>query len=171
MKLPFLRKPATGEEPLVVAMTGVRLGDAVLFAGRSPALALPLAARTGLSGRCLVVGPPDVTGRIQASATREGLLVETADEPPADGAYELAVLEAAGDWRSIAGSCHDAVRSGGRVIVVAGSPREGLVARLTRGRVDAPAAEAIVRALSESGWHRAREIGEREGLKFVEAFR
>ena len=57
MRLPFLRKAATGDEPLVVSMTGARLGDTVVFAGQSASLVLPLAARTGLSGRCLVVGP------------------------------------------------------------------------------------------------------------------
>ena len=59
MRLPFLRKAASSDEPLVVSMSGARLGDTVVFAGQSASLALPLAARTGLSGRCLVVGSPD----------------------------------------------------------------------------------------------------------------
>ena len=171
MKLPFLRKATTGEEPLVVAMTGARLGEAVLFAGQSPALALPLAARTGLSGRCLIVGVPEVTGRLAAAATREGLLVETAALPPGDATFDLAVIEATGDWSRAAAACRSAVRAGGRVIVVAGSAREGLVARLTRSPKESPAADAIVRSLTDAGWQRARLIGERDGLTFVEAFR
>ena len=82
MRLPFLRKSATGDEPLVVSMTGVRLGDSVVFSGRSIALVLPLAARAGLSGRCLIVGSPDATAALETTATREGLLVETADRFP-----------------------------------------------------------------------------------------
>lgn len=171
MKLPFLRKATTGEEPLVVAMTGARLGDAVLFAGQSHALALPLAARAGLSGRCLIVGPPEVTSRVEAAATREGLLVETTALPPGDGTFDLAVVEATGDWRAAAAACRNAVRAGGRVIVVAGSAREGLVARLRRSREEAPGADMIVRSLTEAGWQRARSIGERDRLTFVEAFR
>ena len=38
MPLPFLRKARTGGEPLVVSMTGARLGDAVLFVGKTAEL-------------------------------------------------------------------------------------------------------------------------------------
>lgn len=85
MRLPFLLKAATGGEPLIVAMTGVRLGDSVIFAGRSARWAVALASRTGLSGRCLVLGSSDVTGAIEAAASREGVLVETANTAPASG--------------------------------------------------------------------------------------
>jgi hypothetical protein len=171
MKLPFLRKATTGDEPLVLAMTGARLGEAVLFAGQSPGLALPLAARTGLSGRCLVVGPPDVTGRIEAAATREGLLVETSGQWPGDGTFDLAVVEATGDWTAAASSCRSAVRGGGRAIVVAGVAHWGLLSRFMRSGGEVVEADAVVRALTAAGWQRARAIGEREGLVFVEGFR
>jgi len=169
MRLPFLRKGTISDEPLVVAMTGARLGDTVVFAGQSASLVLPLAARTGLSGRCLVVGPPGATAALEASATREGLLVEVADSFPTDRASELAVVEAVGEWATATAGLRDAVRGGGRIVVVAGSPRKGLLARLS-ARPPEVAPDAIVRTLSAQAWQRARSVGERDGLVFVEAF-
>jgi len=169
MRLPFLRKALTGDVPLVVSMSGARLGDAVLFAGRSASLALPLAARTGLSGRCLVVGQPQSTARLEAAAEREGLLIETAERFPADRAFELAVVEVTAEWATAAAGARVAVRDGGRIIVVAGSPREGLLAWLG-ARPSELSAEAIIETLSSQGWQRTRPIGARDGLLFVEAF-
>lgn len=169
MRLPFLRKVVARDEPLVVSMSGVRLGDSVAFAGPSAALALPLAARTGLSGRCLIVGAPEITSVLDATATREGLLVEVAAHFPTDRSLELVVVEAVGDWASAAAGARDAVRGGGRLVVVSGSVPQGLLARLRRGTPAIPP-EAIVQTLSGQGWQRARAIGGRDGLLFVEAF-
>jgi hypothetical protein len=169
MRLPFLRKATTGDAPLVVSMSGVRLGDTVLFAGRSASLALPLAARTGLSGRCLVVGQAATTAPLEAAATREGLLIETAEQFPADRSFELAVVEAIAEWAAAAAGARDAVRRGGRIIVVAGSLRQGLLARLSAGRSEI-SPDPIIETLSTQGWQRARPIGARDGLLFVEAF-
>ena len=169
MRLPFLRKASTGDEPLVVSMTGARLGDSVVFAGQAAALVLPLAARTGLSGRCLIVGPPDATAALEATATREGLLVETADRFPDDRSFELAVVEAAGDWPAATGGVRNAVRSGGRVVVVSGGRQTGLLSRFTATQPSV-AAELIVRTLEGQGWQRTRSIGGRDGMSFVEAF-
>ena len=169
MRLPFLRRAFTGDVPLVVSMSGARLGDAVLFAGRSASLVLPLAARTGLSGRCLVVGQPGSTAVLEAAATREGLLIETAERFPADRAFELAVVEATAEWAAAAAEARMAVRDGGRIIVVAGSPREGLLARLS-ARPSEVSHDPILETLSRQGWRRPRQIGARDGLVFVEAF-
>jgi hypothetical protein len=168
-KLPFLRSPQHDEEPLVVAMTGARLGDSVLFAGRSLDLVLPLAARTGLSGRLVALAGPAEGARLEGAASRQGLLLEVAPEPPAGAAFDLAVLEAEGDWARIASRVRGAVRSGGRVIVVAGRHRTGL-SGLFGGGDDGPPAQEIVATLERAGWQRARPVGEREGLRFAEAF-
>ena len=169
MRLPFLRKAASSDEPLVVSMSGARLGDTVVFAGQSASLVLPLAARTGLSGRCLVVGSPDCTTALEAAATRDGLLVETADRHPADRTFELAVVEAVGEWAASAAAARDAVRGGGRIIVVTGAPSRGLLARLRARPAQVPV-DAIVETLTRQGWLRTRAIGGRDGLQFVEAF-
>ena len=170
MRLPFLRKAATGDEPLVVSMSGARLGDTVVFAGQSASLVLPLAARTGLSGRCLVVGFPEATAALEATATREGLLVETADRFPADRSFELAVVEAVGEW---------VVR--GRRRARCRPRRRPDHRRRRRRRARAAVRDsapdlrrslpsAIVETLARQGWQRPRAIGGRDGLLFVEAF-
>lgn len=168
MRLPFL-KPAASSEPLILAMSGIRLGDAVIFAGRSAAHLLPLAGRTGLSGRSVIVGPPEVTEPLEAAATREGVLVETLPVAPADHSFDLAVVEAVGDWTAAATNLKAAVRAGGRVLVVAGEPRGGLLARLSPRPSPVPGGD-IVETLTREGWARARVIGERDGLLYVEAF-
>ena len=169
MRLPFLKKGVTGSEPLVVSMTGARLGDPVAFWGASPALALPLAARVGLSGRALVVGP--AAQSIETAATREGILVETAEGFPTDGSFDLAVVEATNGWVAAASAALPSVRSGGRVIVVTGVLKTGLRALLSSAPASAESADTVVATLTRVGWHRARAIGGRDGLTFVEASR
>lgn len=170
MRLPFLRRSGTSGEPLIVAMTGVRLGEAVIFAGRSAGWAVPLAARTGLSGRCLVLGSADVTGAIEAAASREGVLVETAAAAPGERAFDLAVIELGEGWEGVAEDVLNAVRPGGRLIAVSGAPRTGLLSRLGGGQPRQVADAEIVARLTQLGWQRARPIGERDGASFVEAF-
>ena len=114
MRLPFLKKAATASEPLVVSMTGARLGDPVAFWGSTPALVLPLAARVGLSGRALAVGPS--ARFIESAAVKEGVLVEVADDFPADGSFDLAVVETTAGWEQAAAAATQAVRPGGRVV-------------------------------------------------------
>ncbi len=170
MRLPFLRKAATGDEPLVVSMTGARLGDAVVFAGQSAALVLPLAARTGLSGRCLVVGPPESTAALEATATREGLLVEVADRFP----DRSLVRAGRGRSRRRLGDSH---RRRARLPSAAAAGSSSSPGRRARGCWRALSArpaevrpETIVETLTSQGWQRARPVGERDGLLFVEAF-
>ena len=152
-------------------MTGLRMGETVVFGGRSASLMLPLAARTGLSGRCLVFGPLETITALDAAATRAGLLVETAEAPPADATFDLAVVEAGGPWAPAAAACLPAVRHGGRIVIASGPPRTGLLGRLG-GQPPGPEVEAaIVSALTGQGWLRARGIGTRGGVLFVEAFR
>jgi hypothetical protein len=169
MRLPFLKKAATASEPLVVSMTGARLGDPVAFWGSNPALAVPLAARVGLSGRALAVGPS--ARSIESAAMKEGVLVEAADGFPADGSFDLAVVETTSGWEQAADAAKQAVRPGGRVVVVSGAPMSGLRALFGSAAESSSSADAIVSALTRAGWQRARAIGAREGMTFVEAFR
>ncbi len=170
MKLPFLRTPQHQDEPTVVAMTGVRLGDKIHFWGALPALLLPLAARSGMSGQVTVISP-DAAGLLSA-AEREGLLVESASAPGPDAGYDLAVVHADGAWTSALGPLLTASRPGGRLIVIAGDPPAGLLGRL-RGPVSpaSPTDADVIAAASAAGWKRLRAIGERDGLRFIEGVR
>lgn len=169
MKLGFLRTPAREESPLVVSMTGVRLGDRAIFAGSSAELLVPLAARTGLSGQLLALGPH--AADLKTSAEREGHLVEASEVPPADGTYDVAIVEASGDWIPLVGSLLHAVRSGGRIVVVIGARAQGAFAFLKPAGQSGPEVATVVQSLEEAGWQRARGIGGRDGLEFVEAVR
>ncbi len=167
MRLPFLMRKDEREEPLVVSMTGARLGEKILYAGSTPALFMPLAARVGLSGQTTLVASN--ADDLRRAAERDGLLVDALDAPPPVGDYDLAVLEARGPWIDELSRLRAAVRPGGRIIVIAGQPR-GLLARLRPPLEPPPPDDAIVLALEREGWARARGIGGQDGIRFVEAF-
>jgi hypothetical protein len=166
IRLPFLLRKPAHQEPIMVSMTGTRLGEKVIFAGDTASLLLPLAARVGLSGQLTVVAAGSAA--LKAVAENEGILVDT--EPPHDGSYDLAVVEIRSGWDNELIRLRSAVRSGGRIIIVGGDSRKGFLARLRASRDSGPDVPSIVTALSAAGWRRAREIGEHEGLRFVEAF-
>jgi hypothetical protein len=167
MKLPFLRKPER-EEPLVVSMTGARLGDRLLYVGEMPGLFEPLAARVGLSGQTTVVAAD--AEALKAGAERDGFLIDGTTSIPADGSYDLAIVEARGDWATAVAQAAAAVRRGGRLIVIAGEPRSWL-GRLRAPAEPLPSDEEIVRILERGGWSSARAIGAQGDLRFVESLR
>jgi hypothetical protein len=167
MKLPFLRKTER-EEPLVVSMTGVRLGDRLLYVGGIIALLEPLAARVGLSGQMTVVHPDAAS--LKAAAERDGVLIDAATSVPTEISYDLAIVEARADWPDAARRIHGAVRIGGRLIVITGEPRTWL-GRLRGPSGPAPADDEIVRVLEAAGWTSARAVGGRDDLRFVESFK
>ncbi len=169
MKLPFLRTPQHDEEPLVVAMTGARLGDSVVFAGRSPSLVLPLASRTGLSGRVVVLADGTDAAPLEHAAAKHGVLLEVAAAPPQGAGFDLAVVETVDGWREAAAQLRPSVRPGGRIVVIAGQQASGL-SRWFRAADAGPQDTDVVAALERAGWQRVRPIGERDGLRFVEAF-
>ena len=93
---------------------GRRLGDKVHFWGALPALLLPLAARSGLSGQVPAISA-ERRGPVSA-AEREGLLVDSAGAPLPDAGYDLAVVEASGAWTSTLAPLLAATRAGGRIV-------------------------------------------------------
>jgi hypothetical protein len=145
----------------------VRLGDKVLFSGSDPGLLLPLASKVGLSGQTLVISAQAEALRIRAE--REGVLVETAGTAPANGAFDLAVVQAEGTWTEGLAGLVGAVRRGGRIVVVVGRQARGLLSRFTSD--EQHEAAPILMELVSAGWTRGRHIGQRDGLCFVEAVR
>jgi hypothetical protein len=167
MKLPFLRK-VDREDPLVVAMTGVRLGDRLLYIGATADLVEPLAARVGLSGQITVVAADAET--VRATAEGNGLLVDATTTVPDQGDYNLAIVEARGAWSDSLRGLLALVRAGGRLIVIAGESR-GWLGRLRGPAEPAPPDSEIVRLIEAAGWTAARGIGGRGDLRFVESFK
>ena len=153
MKLPFLRKPER-EEPLVVSMTGVRLGDRLLFVGSTITFFRPLAARVGLSGQTTVVAPDARCA--EERAERDGLLIDAVDRNPRDGSYDLAIVEARGGWADAA-----AERRSRRFAWAGGSSLSPVSHAVGSSRLRGPGETApsdaeIVQHLVAAGWTSAR---------------
>jgi hypothetical protein len=169
-RFPFGLSKSGDREPLVVAMTAARLGDRVIFAGRSAALALPLGAKVGLSGHLLLVGDAAATSALETLGTTEGILLERMGETATLASYDLVVVEVTGGWRAHLLTLRAAVRPGGRLVAVLGEPRSGWLARL-RAAAPSDTNEAdVLETVAKAGWRRARVLGSRDGQTFIEAF-
>ena len=176
-----LRKTAP-TEPLVVTMTGLRVGDRVLIAGADDHKTLSLlAVKPGLSGRVCLVDEEDArTARGAASAEGEGALVEPFTAPltmlPFDPeSFDVVVMnhvmsrldrerrvQAFGEARRV-------LRPAGRCVVIDAGRRGGLGGLLGGGgRVDPAGVEEAMRAAAFSG---GRLLAERDGLIFLEGAR
>ena len=175
--------------PLVVGMTGVKLGDRVLQIGCSNGGPLAaIAAKVGLSGRALALVPDQPSmARAQKAAANLGVLVEVeldagARLPVDDASFDLVIVDDAGGAFSTKGeddrvsTIREAlrvVRPGGRAMIIGATPPQGLSAILSRG----PATPSIAlsgeatKALETAGFRGARTLAEREGLVFVEGIR
>jgi SAM-dependent methyltransferase len=179
--LPFFRKQPP-QDPTIVAMTGVRLGQRVLIvAEHEPSIAQHLGARVGLTGRILALGA-DAAGaaRLESHAQRQGVLIDTGVTmlplPAENGSFDAALVddrrEREAGLRTDA-LLHDVLRilrPGGRVIVLrrgTGRWTAGLFGR----QPDPPDVSPVTQALSAAGFHNPRFVGQREGMAFVEAYK
>lgn len=184
----IFRKGA-GPYALSEAMTGVRLGERLLYIGAGdPRLFAALAAKAGLTGRARAVVESDASSeRIKEAAARAGVLVEIAiaegDGLPAEGdAFDVVVLDAIGgvvlrapaaERARLAAEALRALRPRGRAIVVEREPR-GILAKF-RGRpegLDGFAAEGgALHLLREAGFEPVRVLAERDGERFTEGWK
>jgi ubiquinone/menaquinone biosynthesis C-methylase UbiE len=175
--------------PLVVGMTGVKLGDRVLQIGCSNGGPLAaIAAKVGLSGRALAIVPDQASmARAQKAAANLGVLVEVELSssprlPVDDAALDLVIVDDASgafsarrpeERAAIIREAARVVRPGGRAMIIGATPLQGISALLSRG----PAAPSIAMsgeaasALQAAGFRGARTLAEREGLVFVEGIR
>src|SRR5438552_3013633 len=127
---------------LVVAMTGVKMGDRLLQVGCGSGSRLgAIAAKVGLSGRAVAIVPDeDSAARARAGAKDAGVLVDVVVAPPtalpADaGPFDVVVVD---DTLGLLGTrraeervaavreVHRVLRVGGRVVVIGTAPRSGL---------------------------------------------
>jgi len=175
--------------PLVVGMTGVKLGDRVLQIGCSNGGPLAaIAAKVGLSGRALAVVADEASMlRAQKAAASLGVLVEVEQSanprlPVDDEAFDLVVVDDAGgsfsamradDRASTLREAARAVRPGGRAMIIGATPPQGLSALLSRGSTVPSIALSgeAASALEAAGFRGSRTLAEREGLVFVEGIR
>jgi ubiquinone/menaquinone biosynthesis C-methylase UbiE len=175
---------------LAVAMTGIRMGERMLWIGaREPAMFGAVAARmgpVGVSGRvAAIVDDEEGARQLSRAAARAGILAEieigAAEHLSFEAAsFDLAVL--AGPVGLVEGLPPDAqkavfsevwrvLRPGGRLVVIErfGSPRFfGLIPAADRRNVNGARTES---ALQAAGFRPVRTLARREGLLFVEGLR
>src|SRR4051794_39443022 len=94
----IFRRSDTPEIPLVVSVTGVRLGQRVLVvAGRDRKIVHDLAARVGLTGRTFVLATEGDAEQLRAAAEAAGVLVDVAPLavplPVAGETFDIAVID------------------------------------------------------------------------------
>lgn len=165
-------------DPLVVAMTGIKLGDRVLIMGGSDTKTVALLAlKPGLSGRvCVLDEDGAVATRAGESATREGALIEAETAPFTmlpynDAVFDVVVLnhmlERLTEPRR-SGALAEArrvLRDGGRCVAIGRAARGGLGSLLGGSRVPSTDVE---RDFAQANFRAVRTLAEREGLSFVE---
>lgn len=178
-----------GPFPLVVGMTGVKLGDRVLQIGCADGRRLAaIAAKVGLSGRVLAIVPDaTVVANVDKASARAGVLVEVqvaplTHLPAADGSFELVIVDDVdGSFGAMRAEdrdqvIHDAarvVRPGGRAMVIGAAPRQGIAALLSRGPAgpSLAASGGATEALEAAGFRGVRTLAERDGLVFIEGIK
>lgn len=174
--------------PLVVGMSGVKLGDRVVQIGCAHGgYIAAIAMKAGLSGRVVVAGDPRAVARAEKGGAALGVLVETvtiteAALPFEENSFDLGIVDDTGGGFGALGAddrvafvreLARVVRPGGRAMVIGTVPRQGLAALLSRGQSGpsyAASGQATV-ALEADGFRGVRTLAEREGLIFVEGIK
>ncbi len=186
----FLRKTASGRDPLPITMSGVRMGERVLQIGIDDAsLAGTLAAKVGLSGHAAMAVPDAATAqKAQAAAVEAATLMDVQVTPLdvlpyPEHAFDLVVVNSMSGLLTamspaVRGAalreCQRVLRPGGRVITIESGQRSGLAALLRPGpKPDAAyaAAGGTVAALEAAGFRPVRLLADREGYLFTEGLR
>jgi ubiquinone/menaquinone biosynthesis C-methylase UbiE len=173
-----LRKTTPGE-PLIVSMTGLRLGERVLFVGcKHPKVIAQLAVRPGLSGRvCLVDENGERASQAGAAALAEGGLVEVETAPVTSlpyptGTFDVVVvnhlLNDLDEGRQLMAlrEATRVLRAGGRSIAIERGRKPGLAGVFAA----APSltADQILTAMTSAELRGVRLLAERDGLMFLE---
>jgi ubiquinone/menaquinone biosynthesis C-methylase UbiE len=176
-------------DPLVVSMTGVKMGDRFAQIGCAHAARLgAVAVKVGLSGRAVAIVPDETSAaRARKGAAGAGALVDVEIAPPTrlpldDGSMDVIVIDdtagllgfmRAEDRVQSVREVRRVLRPGGRVLVIGTAPRGGFGALLSRAQSGPPftASGDANRALEADGFVSVRTLAEREGLVFVEGIK
>ena len=185
---PFVRR--RDSPTLLVSMTGVKLGDRVVFIGCANGVRLAaIAAKVGLSGRAVVIAPDEQSAaRARKGAEWVGVLLEVEVASPTkapleDGTFDLAVVDDTGGLFGglPSGERSQAVREvarllrpGGRIMFVGAGTPTGLASVMSRSRSTPPSlalSGEANRALEANGFGVVRTLADREGQVFVEGIK
>jgi ubiquinone/menaquinone biosynthesis C-methylase UbiE len=176
-----LRKTEPGE-PLVLAMTAVRMGDRLLVIGCSePKVVAQLATRPGLTGRaCAVDAAAEHVAKAAEAAQNEGALLEAETAPVsalpfAAADFDVVVISHAlpqlpeSDRAACLAEAARVLRAGGRCLVIQPGRRSGLASLF--GGATAMTTDEVHRVMEGAGFRAVQTLAERQGLAFVEGAR
>lgn len=188
--MPFFRR--SGEKHyLAIAMTGVKMGDRLLYIGcTDPSLLAAIGSKVGFSGRaCAVVQSEADAVRARRGAERGGILLELetsgdfAPFPFDDESFDLIVLDSQAGlisnmrpeqrvgWLQQA---HRVLRPRGRIVLMERGTRAGLGALIRSGPPIDPhyqSSGGAITALKAEGFQAVRQLAERDGMSFFEGVR
>jgi hypothetical protein len=176
--MPIFRK-GVPQDPLVVSMTGVRLGHRVILApSKHDDVVLAIAAKVGLTGH-VAIATPDERRRtaLAARALDAGLLVDTdtgMDPAPGETPFDLAIVDGRGSDAvvdpALLVSLHRRLRHGGRLVLLQSAAGSGGMGALFGGGMP-PDTTAQTAALLAAGFRTARLLATRQRIAFVEALK
>jgi protein-L-isoaspartate O-methyltransferase len=182
-------REGSGPYALTEAMTGVRLGERLVYLGAGdPAMFAALAAKVGVTGRArALVESENASESIKRAAARAGVLVEVAvvDFPGLaldEATFDVAVVDATAGvvltWdqphrSAVSAALLRALRPRGRAIVVE-REKAGLMAAFTRrteGRTAFRAGDGATMFLEAGGFQPVRLLADLRGERFTEGWK
>ena len=186
----FLRTPARTRDPLIITMSGVRMGERVLQIGvNDPRLAGVVAAKVGLSGQAAIAVPDERSAeRARHGAVEAGVLLDVHVTPLHTLPFEAEAFDAiivngvdglmaalnADSRERFLRECFRVLRQGGRIIAIEAGRRGGLTA-LLRPRQTADrtyeGGGGTSGAFVAAGFKAVRILTEREGCRFTEGLK
>jgi ubiquinone/menaquinone biosynthesis C-methylase UbiE len=183
---PFVRR--RDSHTLLVSMTGVKMGDRVVFIGCANGARLAaVAAKVGLSGSAVVIAPDESSAaRAGKGAENAGVLLDVqvaslSRTPLEDAAFDLAVVDDTGglfgtmssDERTRAvREVARVLRPGGRIVFVGTGSATGIPRLLARQPAPSLASTGEAnRTLETNGFGIVRTLAEREGQVFIEGIK
>jgi SAM-dependent methyltransferase len=177
-----LFRNARPQEPLIVSITGVRMGHRIVgVIGTHPGPFLDMAAKVGITGGAYAL-TTDAEGvsRVQATALAHGVLVDagplTLPLPLPDGSFDLALVDHRGPGEADAApvtllrDLWRVLRPGGRIVLTVSAPASAF-AGLFGFTAKPPDVQPLLGVLTEARFTAARLLASRGGVGYVEAAR
>ena len=186
----FLRKSAVGRDPLVIAMSGVRMGERLLQVGiDDPAMLGALAAKVGISGHAVVATIDERSAEraraavADASTLADVIVIADGNLPLDDNSFDVVVVHSANGLLAtlndptrlrLLQELRRVTRDGGRAIVIEPGERSGVKAMLApapKKNEHYEAAGGTTAAMQAAGFRPVRLLADRDGYRFIEALK